>query len=264
MLGTVLTRIFSQRFKNFEVIVVDSGSTDRTLEIAQRYDINLIEIKPEEFTFGRALNVGITNAQGKYIINLSAHAVPLHNDYIEKMVRNFKEPHIAGVYGKQVPFEDTNPIEKSDYDCCYGDTRRVQRNDCFFSNSNAAIRKDLWEKIPFSETMTGSEDWDWVKKTQSMGYSVVYEPESPVLHSHKESLIQIYERAKREAMGMKIIEPERHLNLRNSFHCWKDAVCSDIKHLVTRKFSVYWMIYSPLNRLAKVCGYYNGYRKVNR
>lgn len=260
-IGEVLGALLRQEIKDFEVIIVDSGSTDRTLEIVRRYDIKLIQMKPEEFTFGRALNMGASAAKGKYVVNLSAHAIPVNSKYLHKLIGNFKGTLVAGVYGKQIPLSGTNLIEVKDYLDGYSDVRKVQTTDCFFSNSNASVRMDIWEKIPFNETFTGSEDWDWAKRAQKLGYQIIYEPEAAVYHSHKEKLLQIYRRAKREAIGMKRIEMERNLDIKNACLNWKNSVKEDYRYLRKNKAEFYWFIYSPLNRLAKTCGYYNGYKE---
>ena len=58
LIGEVLTAVYEQTVRDIEVILVDSGSTDRTLEIARKFPLKIIEIRPEEFTYGRALNIG--------------------------------------------------------------------------------------------------------------------------------------------------------------------------------------------------------------
>jgi glycosyltransferase involved in cell wall biosynthesis len=73
LVGEVLTAVYEQTFRDFEVILVDSGSTDRTVEIARTFPIKIVEIRPEEFTYGRALNIGCKAAQGQFLVFVSAH-----------------------------------------------------------------------------------------------------------------------------------------------------------------------------------------------
>jgi rhamnosyltransferase len=72
-----------------EVIVVDSGSTDGTQDIVRGYPARLIEIPPETFTYGRALNLGVAAARGGVVVSLSAHSLPAHERWLANLVRNF-------------------------------------------------------------------------------------------------------------------------------------------------------------------------------
>lgn len=76
-----------QTFKDFEIIIVDSGSTDGTLEIAKKHKARIIKIRPEDFTFPYASNIGAENARGKYLIYISGHCLPLSEKWIENGVR---------------------------------------------------------------------------------------------------------------------------------------------------------------------------------
>ena len=88
-IGQTLSVIFSQTYKNFEVIIVDSGSTDKTLEIAKKFPVKIYEIKPEDFTWGFSLNYGFTRAKGEYVVCLSAHSLPLSENWLEIIISNF-------------------------------------------------------------------------------------------------------------------------------------------------------------------------------
>ena len=99
--GKLLSGISQQTCQDFEVILVDSGSTDATLAIASHYPVNIISIKPEEFSFGRSLNRGCHIAKGEYLVIVSAHVYPIHKDWLEQLLRPFDTPQVALVYGKQ-------------------------------------------------------------------------------------------------------------------------------------------------------------------
>ena len=97
LVGEVLTAVYGQTVRDIEVIVVDSGSTDRTLEIARTFPLKIIEIQPEEFTYGRALNIGCRAAQGEFLAFVSAHAVPLTANWLACLISHFDDPNVAGV-----------------------------------------------------------------------------------------------------------------------------------------------------------------------
>ncbi len=90
LIGRVLTAIFQQDIDlRFEVIVIDSGSTDGTLDIVRNHAVRLYEIEARDFSYGSALNLGATLAQGQYLINLSAHCIPTSDRWIANIAQGF-------------------------------------------------------------------------------------------------------------------------------------------------------------------------------
>jgi len=111
-LEKVLEMIYAQAHEQpFEVIVIDSGSTDGTLDIVKRYPARLVEIRPEDFGHGKTRNLGAELAEGKYLVFVTQDAIPATNRWLYSLLRNLELPEVAGVYGRQVPMEDTNPME---------------------------------------------------------------------------------------------------------------------------------------------------------
>src|SRR5574339_316268 len=100
-IGRLLEGIRHQTLKDVEVILVDSGSTDSTVEIAESYGAHIVRIPSEEFTFGRSLNNGIQAATGELVVIASAHVYPVYPDWLESLLRPFADPDIALTYGKQ-------------------------------------------------------------------------------------------------------------------------------------------------------------------
>jgi len=100
-IGRLLSGILEQKMSAIEIILVDSGSTDATLAIASRYPVRVLSITPEEFTFGRSLNIGCSAAQGEFIVLASAHVYPVYSDWLERLLAPFEDEKVALVYGKQ-------------------------------------------------------------------------------------------------------------------------------------------------------------------
>jgi len=88
-LGKLLEGISQQTISDPEVIVVDSGSSDNTPQIGRRFGAKVLQITPQDFTFGRSLNLGISQAQHEYIVIASAHVYPVYPDWIEKLLYPF-------------------------------------------------------------------------------------------------------------------------------------------------------------------------------
>ena len=259
-ISKALYLVTNQLLKPRDVIVVDSGSTDGTVEIVKQWrDVKLIQIRPEEFTFGRSLNIGFEAAGGEIIVPLSAHAFPCNQHWLQNLVKHFDDPQVAGVYGKQVPHPDAWPPVQRDYLAFYSDQTRIQtspdsRREHSFSNANAAIRRKCWEKRCFNETLTGAEDREWARAMLRLGYKIVYEPEAAVYHSHNEPLLQVYLRTYREAMAQQSLY-ESKMSLRHALRRWRDSVLADIQFILQNGNGCKWLLRAPIYRLFWTYGY---------
>ena len=183
-IGSCLSSVFNQTYKNIEVIVVDNESTDRTLEKTSKYpEIKYVTIK--DYLPGASLNVGIEASSGDYIVCLSGHCIPVDEYWIERLVTTLEEDDsYAGVYGRQEPMSFSTPADKRDMLLVFGLDRRVQQRDSFFHNANSILRRELWEQVPFDDEITNIEDRIWGQEMLNLGYRLVYEPEASVYHYH--------------------------------------------------------------------------------
>lgn len=182
-IGRVLNLLQKQTHKNFEIIIIDSGSTDKTLEIIRRFPTRLIEIRPSDFNFSYALNMGISKAKGKYIAIISGHSIPITDTWLEDSIKLFKDKKVAAISGyySEIP---VGYFWRSLGRIFFSGNRQIKDFDPWMTNSNAIIRKELWEEYHFDETLPSCEDYDWAKEMLFRGYNIVkYRPFS-VFHSH--------------------------------------------------------------------------------
>ena len=212
-IGRLLEGIFQQTVKNVEVILVDSGSTDATLSRARRYPVNICAIRPEDFSFGYSLNHGCQQAAGTYLVFASGHVYPSREDWLENLLSLFTDPKVALVYGKQRGDTTSKFSERQIFHKLFPDQSVYAQDSCFCNNANAAIRRHVWEKIPYDETLTGLEDLDWARRAMNMGHCISYCAEAEAVHIHEESFSQIYNRYKREAIALKRIFPDERFGL---------------------------------------------------
>ena len=167
-----------------EIVLVDNQSTDRTIDRARQDCPNLKLVEVQEFRPGLAINEGIRAASGDYLVCLSAHCPPATNSWLEALQSNADDPNVAGVYGRQLPVEFTTPSDKRDLLLTFGLDRKVQKRDSFFHNANSMIRRDIWERFPFDESVTNIEDRLWGRDVIAAGLTIVYEPDAAVYHHH--------------------------------------------------------------------------------
>lgn len=181
-ISSCLQAVFKQKYTDFEVIIVDSGSTDKTIVKAKQFDVRIVYI--DEFFPGKAINLGVRNSSGKYICCLSGHCIPTNDRWLSNLVRNLEIPDVAGVYGRQEPLSFTSDFDKRDLLIAFGLDKKIQTKDSFFHNANSLIKRAIWERIPFDETVTNIEDRIWASEVLKLGYKLIYEPEASVYHYH--------------------------------------------------------------------------------
>jgi len=184
-IGKCLRGVLDQTIDDIEVILVDNLSTDKTIEKAKNVYPDLTVVEIDDYYPGLALNEGIRASSTPYFVCLSAHCLPVDEYWLEHLRKNFDEyDAIAGVYGRQVPLESSNPVDKRDLFRTFGPEKRVQIEDTFFHNANSITRRDVWEEHPFDEEVTNIEDQIWANEVLNEGYKIVYEPEAAVYHHH--------------------------------------------------------------------------------
>lgn len=229
-IGRLLEGIKYQTLKDVEVILVDSGSTDSTVEVAESYGAHIVRIPPEEFTFGRSLNYGIRAAAGELIVIASAHVYPVYPDWLASLLYSFEDQKIALTYGKQRGPETAKFSEQQIFHQWFPDVLKLHQETAFCNNANAAIRRNLWQKHPYDETLTGLEDLAWAQWAKEAGYEIAYIPEAEIIHVHNETPRGVYNRYRREAMAFKKIYPESHFNIYDFVRLTVANISSDLWH----------------------------------
>lgn len=255
-IGRLLTGIMEQTIKNVEIILVDSGSTDATLAISSRFPVKIVSIKPEDFSFGRSLNIGCQHATGEFIAIASAHVYPVYKDWLEKMLQPFVDNQIGLVYGKQRGNEITKYTEHQIFAKWFSEISDLNQTHPFCNNANAAIRRDLWSQISYDESLTGLEDLDWSKKILSLDYKIAYVSDAEIVHVHNETFKKIYNRYYREALAFKQIFPDEIFRFRDFvkftitntitdyYHAWYDqAFWENLFSIPTFRFMQFWGTY---------------------
>ncbi len=187
-IGKLLKTLIKQTFQDFEIILVDYNSTDKTLKIvksfSQKLPIKIVKVEPGELNYSYGLNLGASRAGGKYLCLLTGHSLPFSKTWLTNGLSNFNDKKVAGVSGvyNEIPISYIFPkigrlIFRRE------DKKRVNfyRN---MTNTCSLIRKALWKEYPFDEKLPGCEDYDWASEMLARGYNVVRDPKFNIFHSH--------------------------------------------------------------------------------
>lgn len=260
-IGKLFAGIRQQTLTDVQVILVDSGSTDRTVEIARQYGVEIVHIDPKEFTFGRSLNKGISHAVADILVFASAHVYPVYPDWLEHMVSPFKDSKVAVCFGKQRGTENSKFSEQQVFYHWFPETSHVQEENPFCNNANAAIRRSLWMEHPYDENIPALEDLAWANWAMKKGYSVYYSAEAEIVHIHHESWKGVYNRYRREGMAFKQIYPEAHFSIGDLYRLLRANILADLK--VARAQQVVSRQLLPILqfRMMQFWGTYQGYRQ---
>ncbi len=189
----------------YEIVAIDSGSSDGTVDRLRGYPLTLHQIPPAEFGHGRTRNLGARLARGEWLVYLSQDAVPADERWLFKLTRHLHEPQVAAAFGRQLPPRAVGPIETYFLEQTYparsfrhaptkAEPGAAPIRRIFFSNVNAAIKKAVWARCPFPEDLVMSEDQAFARAALGAGYHLVYDPEAAVVHGHRYSLPQLFRR----------------------------------------------------------------------
>lgn len=185
-----------------QLIVIDSGSTDNTLEVAKETGAEITQIEQKNFHHSKTRNLAVQKTKYDKVVFLVQDAIPCNNSWLSNLVESLTNHDVSAVYGKQVPHDDAELFARFevDYHASYlGELPLVQRINSIdefyqltyddslrnirFDNVCAIYKKEALLKIPFPDVPFG-EDMAWAFETLKCGGAVLYQPEVKVFHSH--------------------------------------------------------------------------------
>lgn len=210
-----------------EVIVVDSGSTDSTLEIARRFACRIEHIPKAEFSFGRSLNWGCRAATGEALVFVSGHCVPASAHWLARLVEPLQCGEVVWTYGRQVGNGLSRFSECQVFEKYFPGQSQIPQEGFFCNNANSALLAEVWRAHPFDEELTGLEDMHLARKLVGLGMRIGYVAEAPVYHIHTERWLQVKNRFEREAIALQHIMPEVHVGFVDFLRYLTSAVLLD-------------------------------------
>jgi rhamnosyltransferase len=258
-IGRLLSGLVRQTRPPDQIVVVDSGSTDATLAIASRYPIDLQTIEPARFSFGRSLNIGCAAATGDVLVLASAHVYPIYDTWLADLTAPFDDDQVALAYGRQVGGERTKYSERRVMERWFPSRSVARQEHPFCNNANAAIRRTVWQKLPYDEALTGLEDLDWAKRVMDEGWDISYVAEAPVVHQHDETWGEISNRYRREAIAHKRIYNEQGMGALEAMRLAAGNILSDYVHAARDGVLGSNLASIPAFRTAQFWGTYRGF-----
>jgi len=277
-IDSTLDMVFRQDIdKKFEVIIIDSGSRDSTLDIARHYPVEISEIPTQEFGHGRTRNLGAQIAKGEIVVFLNADATPVNKDWLGILIANFeKDEKIVGVYSRVYPRSNCNPLRFweilnenaegrqvryiEDFNGYQHMKPRDKRKFIAFQSISCAARKNSLLKYPF-ENIEFGEDLEWSKRVMENGYKIVFEHKSIVLHSHNFycSFIRTFK---------KHFDDAKLNNCLLNIWSWQNfpilaghivyKILRDVSFILSLNrdmfYKIGWLFYSPIIRIAEFFG----------
>lgn len=229
--GALLSGIEAQDVGDMpvEVIIVDSGSIDTTLDIARQHQCRILNIKKEDFSFGRSLNIGCKTARYDFLVFISGHCIPTDESWLRKLVKPLQAGTATYTYGRQVGNHSTKFSEHQLFSKYFPEDPALAQQGFFCNNANAAMLRSAWLEYRFDEELTGLEDMELAKRLVEKGHKIAYVSSSSVYHLHEETWQQIRRRYEREAIALRHIMPEVHIHFTDFLRYLFGSIAHDMK-----------------------------------
>ena len=284
--GVLLTKILAGVLEQqtswlFDVLVIDSGSTDGSQQRVRDLGIPLHEIEPAEFGHGKTRNLGASLTAGEFIVYLTHDALPADQYWLQNLIAAAElTPDTAGAFGSHYAYPESGPIiarELTEHFAGFGsepvsvrmdDPQRYADEESyrqflhFFSSNNSCLRRSVWQHIPLPD-VDFAEDQTWAKSIIEAGYAKAFAPNAGVFHSHSFGVLESYRRAFDEARSYKrcfdydLVPNFKHLVVHLTRLNWRDIRWIREAKL-SRVAKLHWLLKTPFLNLAKMTGYYAG------
>lgn len=256
VIAQALAGLFSQTFKDFELIVVDSGSTDRTLEIIKNYPCRLIQIEAKSYYPGSVLNMAMEEAKSDLIVFQNSDGVPLSPHTLQRLVDAFDDPSVDAALTRQIPRPEAHGWVKRDYALSFPDAESTPEW-IRLSLPMAAMRKAAWEKHHFYTDAWASEDTEWGEWAVNNGLRIKYVKDAIIMHSHNYTLKQIYGRKfvegeadtfiyQRKPSCLKMLFSMIKQSSRDIIYLLKTGIIAEIPAAIPRNITYNWAYYKGL------------------
>lgn len=208
LLKRVLDSIRSQATeRQVEVLAVDSGSSDGTLDVLEDGGVRVLTIPGEDFDFGRARDFAYQHTHTPVVINLSQDAVPAEPTWLENLIRPLQDSKVGVSCGSSSPDPGRDlaqfPWERNGY---FYFTREIRKFRARYgkgvSFANSAVRRATWERLRF-DPQPLAEDFQFQMKLHAEGLEAAFPGDAAVLHHHNYDLRALFVRCRNEGLSLR-------------------------------------------------------------
>ena len=257
IIGDTLEALASQDFMDYELIVVDSGSTDSTLDIVNQYPHKLVTIEPNEYISGKALNLGVMNASTDLLVFVNSDTVAMKSESLRLLVEALDDPSVDAAFGRQMPRPEAWSWVRCEMESAFPDAEETPPW-ISFEAPFSIMRRAVWEEHPFFEGAWGSEDTEWGYWARDNDKKVLYIKDAEAMHSHNHNLRQLYGRLFCDGEALAIILRDKVSFL----GCMGRGVMEILREwrYVVRHGHLSDVFYIPIRRAVMHWAYYKGHK----
>lgn len=176
------------------ILVMDNESSDGTTRIAEQLADQMIQVPAGTYVPGRVLNQAMHATRSEWVVFLNSDCTPLNDVWLDELIAGFEQENVAAVFSRQRPRPDCRALFAKDTEDTFGDGSRQEKWKHCFSMASSAVRRSVWETMPFNETIQYSEDIEWTWRLRKKDFAIRYCPASEVYHSHNYTLRQWFRR----------------------------------------------------------------------
>lgn len=182
----------------YEIIMIDSSSTDDTVKNASRYDIKIYQIPAANFGHGKTRNLAARLAKGEIVVYLTQDAIPNNTKWLQNLTERLEKSGAVGCFGRQIPRPGTLPPDRYSYSMDYPDydfminKESASGRSVIFSDVNSALKKSVLLRYPYQDEILVSEDVYWANLVMNKGFAIAYSSSGAVIHSHVYKIADIF------------------------------------------------------------------------
>jgi glycosyltransferase involved in cell wall biosynthesis len=262
VIDQTLSALMKQKDVDIELMIVDSGSTDVTLDIVAFYPHRFIEIQPGTYFPGKVLNRAISEAKTELIVFINSDVVLLDAYAVSKLITPLSEADVVASYGRQIVRPEADLWVRHDYERAFS-TTGDQPEWMHYSLPIAAMKKSIWQKQKFYTDAWGSEDTHWGVNIKKKGYKIAYVKDAIAMHSHNYTLKQLASRRCIEGEADFYIYPGKRVSLISIFLSFGASYIRESWYYLCNK-EVKKIPFLLLNRIVYSWSFYKGFKNSSK
>lgn len=261
VIDQALASLMAQKNVEIELMIVDSGSTDATLEMVSHYEHTFIAIAPGTYFPGKVLNQAVEAAKTEIVVFINSDVVLLDDYSMYNLIEPLDNQNTVASFGRQVVRPEADLWVQHDYERAFP-TQEESPDWMHYSLPIAAMKKNAWEIQPFYTDAWGSEDTHWAVHIKNKGYEIAYVKEATAMHSHNYTLQQLASRRRIEGEADVYIYPEKTVSLWQTFLSFGSSFIRESLYYMHHK-NISGIPYLFLNRIVYAWHYYAGFKHAS-